>query len=366
MTDINFIPTPEHSSQKPIRHRDKEGDIEYTSGEPQKNVPVKSQKLSKSARASKPQEKKSFLSWRKQKNPSKDMHPGSIALPDDSPDLLHSSAYTSSHSASALHTQQPTSSITRVQKKSSVAKSMVKQQQSNPPKQHIRTMLTTENQVKTPLKKPLLFGVNLLPPTYTVHGKNIRSLRLIQYIGIGAFVIIACIFFGMKWYQQQLQTDTKQIQDEMRVIESEIFTLQPAYQSAHATQKQLEETARVINSHIYWTPFLHLVEQLTLPTVYYQSMSGSAATGEFEFEVKALDYSSIELQTAVFRNSPQVISVEVTSAIQTGSTNNTKEQKEGIQSTMADASTISFSLSVQFQPTVFQNAVAVDQLNNAP
>jgi len=95
-------------------------------------------------------------------------------------------------------------------------------------------------------------------------------------------------------------------------------------------------------------------------------MSGSAATGEFEFEVKALDYSSIELQTAVFRNSPQVISVEVTSAIQTGSTNNTKEQKEGIQSTMADASTISFSLSVQFQPTVFQNAVAVDQLNNAP
>lgn len=202
--------------------------------------------------------------------------------------------------------------------------------------------------------------VNLIPHAVLEGLKSRNRIQDLLFVAAGAAVAVFIGFGLMKWYQGQLNVDIRDTEQQIAQVEARINSYDSLQASASDLQDELTGLDEVLNQHIYWTPFLEYLEASTLPTVYYRSMSGSAKTGSFTFNAVALDYSQIDPQARLLRESALVDGVNISAASQYTESRGPETTAELSPGSVAGSSSpeqtyVSFSMTVQFSPLLFRH-----------
>lgn len=192
--------------------------------------------------------------------------------------------------------------------------------------------------------------VNLLPDQLITELHPRNRVRDLVVTALSGCVLVLLVYGGMNLYQQKIVVDTKQVEEEIAAVDTTIASYAALQTKAQEIDRRLGGLESVLDSHVMWTPFLTAIEELTLPTVYYTSLSGSAASGSFTFDAVTAKYDQIDPQVRVFRAAPQVRAVTVSSAhevtIQPTATTDSTPAAEG-------TSAVAFTMSVEFDPSLF-------------
>ncbi len=196
--------------------------------------------------------------------------------------------------------------------------------------------------------------VNLLPDQLIAELHPRNRWRELAVTALSSVVVVLLVYGGMNVYQQKIVVDTKQVEEEIAAVDTEIASYAELQTKAQKVDQQLTGLEAVLDGHILWTPFLATLEALTLPTVYYTSVSGSAASGSFTFDAVTAAYDQIDPQIRVLRNAPDVRSVTVSSAheVIVGTEAPVGSPKESKESEGKRA--VAFTMSVEFDPTLFR------------
>ncbi len=356
--DINFAPSS-RSSRTPSQR----GDIEYTSGEETSSTPPKKKQPAppppaKQPAAHAPQKERSFFAWRKRRQTSTaavPLNPPPLtAAPHHKkeqtvPDLMHASV------DAQLKPKQP--ALSHLKEVAPNLSSGLPPLQSSPVRapQHEPTPVephagrTLEEQKKRLVDELPVAEVNLIPEQVLSEFERHNRLRDLGYVGLAMVGVVLLCYGGLNIYQQKITTDTEAVKVDIQNLERQIASYQELQYNAEVLRNRLNSLTEVLTTHIYWTPFLEVVEGVTLPTVYYESMTGSVSTRLFTFDAVAQSYDQIAPQVALLEASPYVSAVEVSGAELfrpesiISETENTTATTEGVQ----------FKLSVQFTADAF-------------
>lgn len=218
---------------------------------------------------------------------------------------------------------------------------------------------------------PRVLTVNLIPDEALAEFQSRNHLRDLLYRGIAVLAIVLIVYGAMNIYQRKIVSDTLDAEADIVEIDRGIAAYSELRQDASRVNDRLEGIEEVLAAHIYWTSFLELLEQLTLPTVYYTSMAGNATTGNFTLDVVALNYQQVEPQVSIFENSPYVESVTASSATtQTSSATRSTTSTQTTQSRTSAGTTgsttglgeplesnVTFTMTVQFDSSLFHRSL---------
>lgn len=212
------------------------------------------------------------------------------------------------------------------------------------------------------LSEPIVnLGVNLIPGQAAAEPSAIQvQLRKLLIVAVCAVVVLAAAYVGVRAYRMKVAQKTIAVQEQIADTEKQIAQYSAVQQQAKTLNEQLEAAAEVMDAHIYWTPFFEKVlEPMTLPTVYYQNMSGSVLTGVFTLDTVAPEYEHIDAQLKLFQQSPYVRSATATSTVRVqpavqeekASTSGEATQEEPAPSTSAFK--LQSVITVEFDPALF-------------
>ncbi|MBI2411542.1 MAG: hypothetical protein HYV32_06650 [Candidatus Kerfeldbacteria bacterium] len=376
MGDIDFLSSGSRKGKThPHSTSGDRGAIEYTSGE-KMNAPISSPVHPLNA----PSEKRSFLLWRRKKHPNTPAQPQlqpqqrPVALPSLSaaikptpavsspvPAMVHLAPKHRKEEAETdlLHAALATpSSLPPLPEIPKAAPHPLPQEMPAQQGPHAKRQRKNRHaKQQFPVDRIINFGVNLIP--HDTHGSSngngAHSMHDFLYIAIVVIGLMLSTVAGLNIYEHRVLTNTLQIHQDIDHINNQIAGFIPVANSARTLHSQLEDLATVLDAHVYWTPFFSTVEELTFPTIYYESLSGSATSGRFVFDVIAPDYEQLEAQVNVFRHSPMVEEVEVTSATDAGEGTTATKADTTSDDTQHKQQNVRSSMTVQFAPSLFQS-----------
>lgn len=153
--------------------------------------------------------------------------------------------------------------------------------------------------------------VNLIPEETTTAPRGL--LWLLIGCVMAAVIIVAGVFLwlGMQINKQQQQVAV--IQDQIVATAKEIVQQKNVIEGVEVTNKQVELTQGLLDSHIYWTNFFRWLEGVTLPNIYYSGFMGDAV-GKFNLSASAKDYTTLAQQLLLLQSNGQVLQVSVSEA----------------------------------------------------
>lgn len=192
--------------------------------------------------------------------------------------------------------------------------------------------------------------VNLIPNTVLEELTRRNRLRDLGYTSIALVALVFVAYGGLNYYQKQITVDTVKTEEEIATVEQEITMFAALQEESVSLNERLQGVTDILNQHVYWTSFLDELEQRTLPTVYYTSFSGSAASRQFTFDAVTTDYAYIDSQVQLFRDSEMVESVRVSSA----TASRTVTDAPSAISEPAVIEQVQFTVTVAFRPELFQ------------
>lgn len=229
-----------------------------------------------------------------------------------------------------------------------------------PKKQHTVAEQHTVDATDTdPEKNEAITSVNLIPASLFEAMRSQNRFRDLLVIAGLMCALVMMIFTGLHVYAQRLSRDTHDVVLEIQALDTKIDSYEAVRGTAQLQYDQLAAVSDILNGHIQWTPFFAYLEKWTLPSVYYETMSGSAATGEFTFNVVTSDFRFVTAQVEVLRNSPLITSVTTTSATQDSldSDENTNTNTSNTNTAQAGSrSVVRFTMTVKFEPGLFHSS----------
>lgn len=193
--------------------------------------------------------------------------------------------------------------------------------------------------------------VNLIPDEILDQLRARNYLRELVYVALAGIMVVLIAFAALNIYQRKIATDTATLETQIQEFDSEIAGYIALQTEISALSQRLESLHNVLEAHVYWSPFLEKLEELTLATVYYTGMTGSANTGQFTFNAVAKSYQDVDAQVRVLRQAPEVLSVSVTSVAATQATA-TEESTE--TTTATGEQTVSFIIAIEFDAELFE------------
>ncbi|MCW1929936.1 MAG: hypothetical protein KIH62_001305 [Candidatus Kerfeldbacteria bacterium] len=213
-----------------------------------------------------------------------------------------------------------------------------------------RPQPTSKKQQAQILPNDQITSVNLIPDSLIEDLKAQNRLRDLGVVAGLVCVLIMTAYSGFTLYAQKLNNDTHDIVTTIGELDQQIATKEILRKDAQAQADQLTAVQEIVNSHIEWLPFFHYIEQWTLPTVFYENVSGSATSGAFTFAAVTSDIRYVTEQVATLRRSPAVLSVNTTSATQAIS------ERTNSNTNTTTSTVVNFVLTVQFKSSLFHAA----------
>lgn len=394
--EVNFL--PEKSKKK--HGNTAAGAIEYTEGEknePQVNVPSLAE-VQKNVEESVEKTRQSFLEWRtarKQKREEdrkrkaeqqaqaakdhatkkaledkaaeekriREVHEKAVAQPKVA-EAPHQASAVPVRSTPPIEVKEKTSRhLEPVLKKPEPAQPLITAPIAHhlaPKKQHTTT--TEQNAADTgdaaPEKNEAITSVNLIPASLFEAMRSQNRFRDLIVIAGLMCALVMMVFTGLHVYAQKLSRDTHDVVLEIQALDTKIDSYEAIRGTAQLQYDQLSAVSDILDGHIQWTPFFAYLEKWTLPSVYYETMSGSAATGDFTFNVVTSDFRFVTAQIEVLRRSPLIASVTTTSATQdsVGSEEDTNTNSNTNAAQAGTGYVVRFTMTVQFKPGLFHSS----------
>jgi hypothetical protein len=181
---------------------------------------------------------------------------------------------------------------------------------------------------------PGAIGVNLLPNSIQQPLQQQASLYRLLRLSTVTVLLVTLVYLGMVGYQAWFLFKAQAAIEELNVVDQKILTYTTLQNEVNATNDTLVAVQGLLDQQMYWTQWLQMLEQTTLPSVGYSGFSGNAS-GVMTLQAVAPDFTTITQQLAVWRNNPAVTEVSVT---------NVSRSDSGVQ----------FNLSLQVDPAVLK------------
>ncbi|TSC56723.1 MAG: Uncharacterized protein G01um101418_617 [Parcubacteria group bacterium Gr01-1014_18] len=124
-------------------------------------------------------------------------------------------------------------------------------------------------------------------------------LLVILFLGLGAF------FLGLDYYSNRRARELANIEFNLKEIESEIKVYDETAKKTASLQSRLAISKSILSHHVYWTHLFKILEDNTLPTIYYQNFAGSLGSSAV-ISGYGLDFESVARQLLAFENLPMV------------------------------------------------------------
>ncbi|MFA6028062.1 MAG: hypothetical protein WC752_04000 [Patescibacteria group bacterium] len=197
-------------------------------------------------------------------------------------------------------------------------------------------------------------GVNLLPGQKHADTQATSKMRSLLWAAIASMAVILLASGGMIIYQANLLSKVNETKLQINQLDGNIAEYEPWQKEALAFNQKVENIITLLDKHIYWTNFFSLLEQYTLPDVYYTSLTGDVS-GTFTLAATAPDFETVSQQIALFKQADFISKVSVVSANMStetveGNVANTNVNAEQIGQNQQP---ISFNVSLTVKPEIF-------------
>lgn len=142
-------------------------------------------------------------------------------------------------------------------------------------------------------------GVDLIPAAARI--KNARQILNISLLALLAAALVVGLFYGALYYQkntvvQKSLNQTRQISD----LEREILDFAEINEEIKQLGDEIRLVDEALNKHVYWTNFFALLEQYTIPEVYYKGFS-AGKEGALTLEAVGTDFYAVARQLKVLQ-----------------------------------------------------------------
>ncbi|MHB8903574.1 MAG: hypothetical protein ACYC40_00510 [Patescibacteria group bacterium] len=197
---------------------------------------------------------------------------------------------------------------------------------------------------KAVVSNPKILEINLIKEDSSVSfdwGKNLSTIFLAFFI---AAVLVAEIFFGLDWWQNQELIKTQKTVAEISKLNKEIAILNNQANEAFKYKDKVLVLSGLLNNHIYWSGFLSWLERNTLSSVQYESFKGDLS-GSYSLNATAKTYADVSWQVKAFLNDPMTKAASVGQATTIKLKDNDKEKK---------APQVDFILNLEVNPAIFK------------
>ncbi|TSC90920.1 MAG: hypothetical protein G01um10142_170 [Parcubacteria group bacterium Gr01-1014_2] len=133
-------------------------------------------------------------------------------------------------------------------------------------------------------------------------------------------VITLALYGGLFFYNQTLKTKVQDL--DAAIISFNEGRDKQREDRISEVKAKLSQTQGILDSHIFWSKGFKKIQQLTLPSVQFQSIVASVPELKFEFRATAPNLTTIAKQGANFLadNSIQDISISQIKILTTGRT----------------------------------------------
>ncbi len=151
------------------------------------------------------------------------------------------------------------------------------------------------------------FDVNLLPITARFKSTNKIVVLLLLWISMTVGILIV-IFIGISFYGQQITEEGLALETEIEFLDTEIVKYNSKVATAAEWQIKLSAIDTLLKTHVYWTNFFSVLEQTTLPTVYYNGFTASLVNSNINLVSYAKNFSTVAKQLIAYEKFPEVFS----------------------------------------------------------
>ncbi|MBI2426644.1 MAG: hypothetical protein HYV34_02250 [Candidatus Kerfeldbacteria bacterium] len=154
--------------------------------------------------------------------------------------------------------------------------------------------------------------VNLIPSKQGSPFEPVERTRRVGAILAVNLLLVILAYFGLLLYEASLIRETQTIDAELTGLQSDIATYAQTKKTAVDVTRQISGIAYLLDHHTEWTNVFDILEDYTLPTVYYESMTVDVG-GKMTMTAIAPDMKAVVDQLRVFRLYPEIFtSVDVT------------------------------------------------------
>lgn len=166
--------------------------------------------------------------------------------------------------------------------------------------------------------------INLIPDNVSTIPVQINKMIRSGFIFGFAITIIFLIYLSIYLYGKSSEKKVEDIRAENTKLEQQYKSYKESLNDIKSTKQNLDEIIKLLDSHIYWTKFFNLLEENTIPEVFYYNFTGDTS-GQITLNAITDSYLSVSRQMIAFKNAENFVdSISVNNA----SANKLKIKKE--------------------------------------
>jgi Tfp pilus assembly protein PilN len=166
--------------------------------------------------------------------------------------------------------------------------------------------------------------INLIPDNVSTIPVQINKMIKGGFIFGFSITIIFLIYLGIYLYGKSSEKKVEDIRAENSKLEQQYTSYKKSLEDIKATKQNLDEIIKLLDSHVYWTKFFNLLEENTIPEVFYYNFTGDTS-GQMTLNAITDSYLNVSRQMIAFKNANNFVdSISVNNA----SANKLKVKKE--------------------------------------
>ncbi len=259
-----------------------------------------------------------------------------------------------SHDSSRFHPPAPVKPISKILEKEEEEEKPAKEEEKAEPKNHlslpsIRDLMDRDSKKedKETAKAPDDFDVNLIPTELRAVESSAAAFKKIGLVGGISILAIVAILIGLSLFGANDESEIANIKQQVEEYEREIQEASDAIERLAIFTDQTKKVGEILQGREVWSALFDLLEEETLPEVYYTSVSVSS-DDRVILQAIARSYHDMGRQYKIFNQNPNIIglnmnSVSLDTALWEDYTNLAKLELERMEESGEVATTTQFS-----------------------
>lgn len=159
--------------------------------------------------------------------------------------------------------------------------------------------------------------VNLIPEHDDDDFSRLKRVRWLVVALLGSLLAVGIAYAALLFYESRLIRETNSLDEQLTLQQAQIRSFAADRLSASAISRRVAAVSKLLDQHPRLTNVFEIVEDYTLPTVYYSTLSATT-DGSITLTAFAPDYAGVADQLRVFENAADVFtSVRIQQATNT-------------------------------------------------
>lgn len=166
--------------------------------------------------------------------------------------------------------------------------------------------------------------IKLLPEEYQkksslVGGLGFSRLKSAEYL-INVWVVVSLIlivaavavYSGLFFYRNKLTKEKNNLESQIVQIEAQRDVAME--ENFMQLEKGIGDLKKILENRVYPSELFKMLEELTLPAVWYDNMKVDFFEAAFDLEVTTNDYNTLAKQAVIFQNDSRIKKVNFSDA----------------------------------------------------